>query len=327
MIPPARVALARGIPYDYPANQSCGRGRITMETRRLGKTGMMVSVIGFGASEIGYQNVAPRTVETLLNSALDAGLNVIDTAACYDASEELIGRAIGHRRNEYYLLTKCGHAKGLTAREWTPGIVAMSLARSLKRMRTDYVDLLQFHSCDAETLRDDALIAALARTREQGLARAIGYSGDGPAARAAIALGVFDTLQISVNLADQEALERALPEAAARDMGVIAKRPIANAAWLQSRWSIPEYGRPYRRRLRKLDYPALRGDRAATIGAALRFTLAAPGVHTAIIGTTRPSRWEENAALLKAGPMPAGEFAAIRARWREVAGDDWVGLR
>ena len=298
-----------------------------METRRLGKTGMIVSVIGFGASEIGYQNVAPRTVEKLLNAALDAGLNVIDTAACYDTSEELIGQTVGHRRRDYHLLTKCGHANGLSAPEWSPEIVEMSLARSLKRLRTDYVDLLQFHSCGAATLRNDALIAALARTREKGMARAIGYSGDGADALAAIELGVFDTLQISVNIADQEALDRALPAAAARGMGVIAKRPIANAAWLKSRWSAPEYERPYQRRLRKLNYPFLRGGAAAAVGAALKFTLAAPGVHTAIIGTTNPSRWAENAKLIEAGAMPDGEFAAIRARWREVARDGWGGLR
>ncbi len=298
-----------------------------METRRLGKTGMIVSVIGFGASEIGYQNVAPRTVEKLLNAALDAGLNVIDTAACYDTSEELIGQTVGHRRRDYHLLTKCGHANGLSAPEWSPEIVEMSLARSLKRLRTEYVDLLQFHSCGAATLRNDALIAALARTREKGMARALGYSGDGADALAAIELGVFDTLQISVNIADQEALDRALPAAAARGMGVIAKRPIANAAWLKSRWSAPEYERPYQRRLRKLNYPFLRGGAAAAVGAALKFTLATPGVHTAIIGTTNPSRWAENAKLLEAGALPDGDFAAIRARWREVARDGWGGLR
>jgi aryl-alcohol dehydrogenase-like predicted oxidoreductase len=83
-----------------------------METRRLGRTGFAVSVLGFGASEIGQQNVALSTVEKLLNGALDAGLNVIDTAACYETSEELLGAAISHRRSDYFLFTKCGHAAG-----------------------------------------------------------------------------------------------------------------------------------------------------------------------------------------------------------------------
>ncbi len=298
-----------------------------METRRLGKTEMIVSVLGFGASEIGYQNIAPRTVEKLLNAALDSGLNVIDTAACYDVSEELIGKAVGHRRREYYLFTKCGHASGLIAEDWTPEVVEMSAARSLARLRTEYVDLLQFHSCDAGALRNDELVAALVRMREKGMARAIGYSGDGDDALAAIELGVFDTLQISVNIADQEAFDRALPAAAARGMGVIAKRPIANAAWLKNRWNVPEYERPYWRRLRQLDYPILRKAAGDAVGAALRFTLAAPGVHTAIVGTTRPSRWAENARLLESGPMPAAEFEAIRARWREAAEPGWNGMR
>ena len=85
---------------------------MTMERRRLGKTGIEVSVLGFGGSEIGYEAVSARTVATLLNGALDAGLNVIDTAECYDESETLIGKAISGRRAECYIFTKCGHGPG-----------------------------------------------------------------------------------------------------------------------------------------------------------------------------------------------------------------------
>src|ERR1700730_6238205 len=134
-------------------------GILEMETRRLGRTGFAVSVLGFGASEIGYQNVAAGTVEKLLNGALDGGLNVIDKAACYETSEESIGSAVSHRRSEYHLFTKCGHASGLPVDDWTPELVELSLARSLKRLRTEYVELLQFHSCDAASLHDDDLVA------------------------------------------------------------------------------------------------------------------------------------------------------------------------
>ena len=73
---------------------------------------MLVSVLGFGGSEIGYEGISIATVTVLLNAAIDAGLNVIDTAECYVDSEELVGKAIAGRRNECYLFTKCGHPEG-----------------------------------------------------------------------------------------------------------------------------------------------------------------------------------------------------------------------
>src|SRR5437879_6714898 len=88
-----------------------GRANEAMEQRRLGRTDIVASVLGFGGSEIGYQSVSARTVARLLGSALDAGLNVIDTAECYDESESLIGKAIGARRQDVRLFTKCWHAR------------------------------------------------------------------------------------------------------------------------------------------------------------------------------------------------------------------------
>src|SRR6185436_16400883 len=118
-----------------------------MERRRLGRTDMQVSVLGFGGSEIGYQGVSRRTVARLLGSALDAGLNVVDTAECYEDSEALIGAAVGRRRDEFHLFTKCGHAAGWGRADWRAGALVKSLERSLERLRTDRVDLFQLHSC------------------------------------------------------------------------------------------------------------------------------------------------------------------------------------
>ena len=298
-----------------------------MEKRRLGRTGLEVTLLGFGASEIGYQNVALPTVARLLNSALDAGLNLVDTASCYANSEELIGAAIGGRRTEYYLMTKCGHSAGLPFLEWTPELIPRSIEQSLHRLRTDYLDVVQFHSCDAGTMRNDDLIAALVTARDRGHTRFIGFSGDGENAAYAVGLGIFDTLQISISVADQDALDSVLPLAIAHDMGIIAKRPLANAAWIYSRSGIGSYERPYWERLRKLKYPFLRDESPTAVGTALRFTLSVPGVHTAIVGTTRPYRWEQNAALLTAGRLPTADFDAIRRRWRAVSRPDWSGQR
>ena len=286
---------------------------------------MVASILGFGGSEIGYQQVGARTVARLLGTALDAGLNVIDTAECYEDSEALIGRALGARRRACYLFTKCGHSRGGGRGEWRPAALLASIERSLRRLETDYLDLIQLHSCSLAELRRGDAIAALEHARTRGWARYIGYSGDGEAARYAVECGRFDTLQTSVSLADQEAIELTLPRARARRMGVIAKRPLANVAWRHARKPAEPYYQDYWTRLRALDYPFLRGAPDAAVATALRFTLSVPGVHTAIVGTTKPERWPRNAALLEAGALPEKEFEAIRARWRAVADPSWVG--
>jgi aryl-alcohol dehydrogenase-like predicted oxidoreductase len=297
----------------------------TVERRVFGGTGLEVSVLGFGGSEIGYERASPETVERLLGAALDAGLNVIDTAECYLESEELIGRAVSRRRSEFHLFTKCGHASGLDGPDWSPRLLAESIERSLRRLRTDHVDLIQLHSCSADVLREGGVIEVLQRARDEGKARFVGYSGDGADARYAVECGAFDTLQTSVSVADQEAVELTLPLARERGMGVVAKRPVANAVWRHETRPDDEYVRPYWDRVRRLGYDFLTGDARDAMSTALRFTLGVPGVHTAIVGTTKPGRWRENAEQLAAGPLAPREFDAIRARWKEVAPDDWGG--
>jgi aryl-alcohol dehydrogenase-like predicted oxidoreductase len=296
-----------------------------MEKRQLGKTDMHVSVLGFGGAEIGFAGVAADTVAQLLHSALDAGLNVIDTAECYAGSEELIGQAVSGRRRDFYLFTKCGHPENISKEDWRPESLLRSIERSLKRLRTDRLDLIQLHSCSEAELRKGDVIAALEQARQRGLTRYIGYSGDGQAARYAIECARFDTLQTSVSIADQEALTLTLPLARQRQMGVIAKRPIANAVWRNATRPDNAYHHVYWDRIQKLAYPFLCGDPKETFGIALRFTLSVPGVHTAIVGTTKPGRWRENAELLAAGPLPPEQIEQIRRRWQEVADATWVG--
>jgi aryl-alcohol dehydrogenase-like predicted oxidoreductase len=296
-----------------------------MERRRLGRTDMVVSPLGFGGSEIGYQGASQRTVDRLLGSALDAGLNVIDTAECYAESETLIGKAIGTRRHDVCLFTKCGHAAGWQRPDWRPASLLASIERSLRRLRTDHVDLVQLHSCSLEELTRGDVIRALEDARQRGWTRYIGYSGDGAAARHAVECGRFDTLQTSVSIADQEAIDLVLPVAAAREVGVIAKRPIANVAWRYARKPAEPYYQAYWSRLRVLEFAFLGRETGKAVATALRFTLSVPGVATAIVGTAKAERWSENAAMLRAGPLPRREFDRIRARWREVADASWGG--
>lgn len=283
----------------------------------FGNTGLEVSVLGFGGAEIGYEGATDADVERLLNAALDAGLNVIDTAECYMDSEEKIGRAVFKRRDDFHLFTKCGHASGLDGEDWDPKMLVASIDRSLARLRTDCVDLVQLHSCELEKLQGSDVIDVLRRAKEAGKTRFIGYSGDNEASAYAVKIGVFDTLQTSLNVADQAALDT-VETAVQRGMGVIAKRPIANAAW-GAEPAKDAYGHPYWERLQKLAYPGIDASLA------LRWTLAQP-VHVAIVGTKNPERWSQNAALLEEGPLPIEAVEAITLKWRATADASWVGL-
>lgn len=297
-----------------------------MEKRKFGNTDMTASILGFGGAEIGFEGAGARTVGTLLNSALDAGLNVIDTAECYANSEELIGQALEGRRDQYYLFTKCGHSpESYEIGAWEKNQLKESIDRSLKRLKTDRIDLIHLHSCSEAELRKGDVIEALQEAKLAGKTRYIGYSGDGAAALYAIKSGAFDSLQTSVNIADQESIDLLIPEAQSRNMGVVAKRPVANAAWKEKNYPDYFYIQEYWKRFQSLKYDFINGNLAAEIATALRFTLSVTGVHTAIVGTTKPNRWQENAEMVAKGPLSREEFDAIRKRWKEVAAPDWVG--
>jgi len=187
-----------------------------------------------GLVQIGSLSEAQATqqVGTLLNTALDSGINFLDTAACYAASEDYIGNAVSHRRDDYALATKCGHATGeLEGEPWSADLIERSVERSLRRLKTDHLDILQIHSCDKQTLERGEVIEAVVKARDAGKTRFIGYSGDNDAAEWAVASGIFDTLQTSLNVVDQRAHSRLLGPAKAQDMGVIIKRPVGNMVW------------------------------------------------------------------------------------------------
>jgi aryl-alcohol dehydrogenase-like predicted oxidoreductase len=319
----------------------------TMQLRPFGKTGIEVSPLGFGAAEIGFENVADEAVSALLSLALESGLNVIDTAECYVDSEEKIGRALRGKRKDCLIFTKCGHsyagrlpglftrayrklsgplerALGRSLADWDPRLLERSIDRSLRRLKTDWIDLIQLHSCSEEILRQGAVIEVLRRARQAGKARHIGYSGDGAAALYAVQSEQFDTLQTSLNIADQQAIDVTLPLAARLGMGVIAKRPLANAVWKNTHRPDNSYHHVYWDRLQELRYDFLRAEHDA-VEIALRFTLSVPAVHTAIVGTTKPGHWRKNAEITAAGPLLPEQFETIRSRWKMAARPDWVG--
>ena len=298
-----------------------------MEKRKFGKTNMEFSVLGFGGAEIGYNaDQTQADVNELLNSALDAGLNVIDTAAAYKVSEELIGKAVSTRRKDFYLLTKCGALDAFTRFDWTKKGILETIENSLRNLKTDYLDIAQLHSCDSEILKRGDAIEGLQRAVEKGYTRYIGYSGDNEDARTAIETDVFDSFQTSVSIADQTPIDGNIPLAKSRGLGIIAKRPIANAVWRHDKQPAESYHHEYWDRIQKLQFDFLKKSLEEATATALRFTLSIDGVDTLIVGTTRPKRWQENAKYVAEGNLSAEEFEAIRERWREVGGDKWVGM-
>ena len=288
---------------------------------------MQVSVLGFGGAEIGYNpNQTQEDVNILLGSALDAGLNVIDTAAAYKTSEKMIGEAVGKRRREYYLLTKCGALDGFTRSDWSKKGILETIETSLRNLKTDYLDIAQLHSCDSEVLRRGEAVEALQRAREKGYTRYIGYSGDNEDAKTAIEMDVFDSLQISVSIADQTPIDENIRLASEKGLGVIAKRPIANAVWRHDSKPGENYHHEYWDRIQKLKFDFLGKSTEEATATALRFTLLVAGVSVAIVGTTKPQRWQENARFVAEGNLSNEEYEAIRARWSEVADESWVGM-
>ena len=300
-----------------------------MEKSVLGRTGLEVSRLGIGLSEIGSRLSIDQAEEAgrVLEAALDGGTNFLDTAACYGVSEELVGRTVAHRRSEYILATKCGHATGgYVGEPWKAQTIRDSIDRSLDRMRTNYLDLVQLHSCSLDVLKKGEAIQALVGAREAGKVRFIGYSGDNEEARWAVESGVFDTLQTSFSIVDQQARNGLLPEAKARGMGVIIKRPIANVAWGAERSPRP-YADEYFRRAQVLaSMGPLPGAPNDPIVLAMGFVLAHQEVDTIIVGSRSPDHVKDNIAWMEKGPAIVAEVAAKLHRRFDNAGEQWMQL-
>lgn len=303
--------------------------------RDFGSTGLRVSPLGFGGAPIGLLESDQQAVRDVLTTLLDNGVNVIDTAAMYRGSEAMIGRTIANRRDDFVLISKCGHAIDETdAPAWSAELIRASVERSLSRLQTDVIDVMLLHSCDLDTLQKGEAIETLVTLRDEGKIRFVGYSGDNQAAAWAVAQPDIRVLQTSINICDQHNIDRVLPAADEHGVGVMVKRPIANAPWKDAEQydAYKEYAKPYVERFKAmgltLDALGFEGDPATVWPeVALRFTMSIPGVHTAIVGTTRVERVPTNIEVVHAGPLPQPVVDTIRKVFREAPGsEDWEGL-
>ena len=292
-----------------------------MDKERFGKTGLRVSRIGFGSAPAGYLKAGAKRVADILHPLLDASVNVIDTAACYPDVEVMIGEAVSRRRDEFVIVSKCGHrVEDGDGEEWSPALIRASINRSLRRLKTDRVDVMLLHSCSLDVLERGEAWRAMQDAQHAGLVRFIGYSGDNEAAAFAAGLDDIAVLEVSINVADQINIDMVLPEARRHELGVLAKRPIADAAW-KSRHEQPglfkDYAAEYHDRLKKMriDPSSLGMDgppRRAWVELALRFTLSQSGSPVAIVGTTNPEHALANLAVAEKGPLSDETVRQIR---------------
>jgi aryl-alcohol dehydrogenase-like predicted oxidoreductase len=307
-----------------------------MKTVPFGRTGLQVSVLGFGGSPIGYLQTERDRAGNILNYLLDHGVNLIDTAASYKESETVIAETIGQRRDQFILVSKCGTGlPDIAASAWSAENITQTIDRSLRRLKTEAIDVVFLHSCDLNTLKRGEALNALTAAHKAGKVRFPGYSGDNEAAAYAAALPEIYVIETSVNIVDQVNIDKVLPVTREHHVGVLAKRPIANAAWKQMSQQadvFKGYIQPYADRFATMNLdPQSLGfaGKPAEVWPeiALRFTLSQSGVNCAIIGTTNLANARANLAAVEKGPLPAEIVAKIRQTFgQKSAGESWIGL-
>lgn len=293
--------------------------------RLLGNTGFQVSVLGYGGAPIGFQPSADRSLYlSLVQRALELGINFFDTAPDYRESEVLLGEALRDRRGDVILATKCGRIQSWNGRawdlheDWSETGVLETIDRSLRCLRTDYLDLVQLHSPPLWVLEDGAALRGLLKAQAAGKVRQLGLSSEGAAAWRGLELGVFATLQVSCSLLQQVAGEALLPAAAARGLGLIIKQPLANAVPLmRTRPSHPDWSWKWDVS-EQLDWASF-DDADDRLAVMLRWLMANPLISTAIVGTSQRAHLEANAAAAAAGPLDAATAGRIQEAYRAAA--------
>jgi aryl-alcohol dehydrogenase-like predicted oxidoreductase len=271
----------------------------------------------------GAPTVSDADASRLLNEVLDSGINLIDTSPDYGQSEELIGRSIAHRRDEYILASKCGcvpGAPGGAEHVHTAANIRAGVEQSLRRMQTDHLDIVQFHRSltPAEFEKDGALAEAL-RLRDEGKVRFIGVSGTLPNLDAQIAMGVFDIFQIPYSLLQRDH-EDVIARASAAGAGILIRGGVARGT--PSDWENRSY---YMRATAEMrdEWDAARLDELldgmSRIEFTLRFTLAHDDLDTTIVGTASSAHLQANLATSRVGPLPADVVAEVKRRLDAVA--------
>jgi aryl-alcohol dehydrogenase-like predicted oxidoreductase len=301
---------------------------MAIEKRPLGRTGTDVTILGYGAMELRGQPHGPAIDDEdagrLLNAVLDAGINLIDTSIDYGRSEELIGRYLGHRRDEYFLASKCGcllqtpsGARPPFPHDYSPGNVRAGVEQSLRRLGTDRLDLVQVHMSPSRAqMEADDTIETLRSLRDEGKVRFIGMSGILPNLPDHIAMGVFDVVQIPYSAVQREH-EEFITAAAAAGAGTLIRGGAARGAPAEDKdWSRGPLGLPEgegQRRWKSSGVDDLL-DGMTRMEFVLRFTLSHPDLSSTIAGTSQIGHLQANLATAEKGPLAADLYEQAKRR-------------
>jgi aryl-alcohol dehydrogenase-like predicted oxidoreductase len=290
--------------------------------RTLGRTGLEVTTLGFGAMELrgdqGGPQIADEDAGRLLNTVLDEGINFIDTSIDYGRSEELIGQFIAHRRSEYVLASKCGCVPGAgmgTDHVHTAANIRAGVEHSLRALRTDHLDLVQFHrSLSRQEFEAEGALAEALALRDEGKVRFVGVSAILPTLNEQIEMGVFDSFQIPYSALQREH-EDVITRASSAGAGIVVRGGVARGT--PDDWESRRYYMMSNETMR--DFWDTAGldellDGMSRTAFMLRFTLSHPDLDTTIVGTASIDHLRENLAVAAAGPLPDDVLREAKSR-------------
>lgn len=280
-----------------------------MKFRKLGRTGLNISEIGFGTIEIGrdwaketnpedYKHLSQKEAIGVVNTAINSGVNFFDTAPAYWYSEEFLGTALEKRRHDIILASKVGEHcdEAGSVYDYSYDATTRFIENSLRKLRTDYLDLVQIHSAPLEVLNSGETFEALNDARQKGKVRFIGMTGGVEEAIRAVELKVYDTVQITYNLLDRRAEIILLDLAKMNDIGIIIKGGLATGKLTPKYKNLNE---PLRSRIEELEDMAKLFNMETINEFALRFILRKEEIATIIVGSKNKEHIMENIRLME----------------------------
>ena len=298
---------------------------MSMPRRTLGRTGLSVPALGHGTVPIGRAGFDRAEARRLVDALIEAGVDLFDTAAAYDDSEIVLGELLEGRRDDVVLVTKTGMDVGYEP-GWGRKNLERLIERSLGRLRTDHVDVLLLHTCDLADLEKGEVLDVLRDAKARGQSRFVGYSGDGDALAHALASDVVDVIETSYSLLDQ-ANRPLIRQAAANGIGVLLKRPLANAVPGRAKPPADSYAAAYWPRWQGLAWTSNDVGGAPWLEAALRFAAYADGVTTALVGSGSLPHMQGHVDAVTKGPLPVEVVTHLERSFDAAAHGRWPGLR